>query len=222
MLATVRVRQDKLRAYVPGAVVEALDGGGELDSRQCDLTVMFVDIEGYSRFSEGRALEQVFTFISQYTEVVSSIVRAQGGQIVEFNGDGMMAVFGAPQPLDGKEDRALRAALEITSEIASTEIDSGGRPLRVGVGIATGHAYVGTIRAIDRSIWTALGETTNRAARLQALTRDLAAAIVVDATTWRALGSKLPGFVRYDDQRLRGLQRPHDLYVQPLEAKRVQ
>jgi hypothetical protein len=83
----------------------------------------------------------------------------------------------------------------------------------VGVGIATGPAFVGSVRAVDRLIWTALGPTTNLAARLQALTRELDASLVVDAATWGALGTWGADFELHTAVALRGLRQREDVYA---------
>ena len=75
-------------------------------------------------------------------------------------------------PLADKERAALAAALAIRERVRALRFGEDGRGLDVGIGIATGPAYVGSIQAVDRAIWSALGNTTNLAARLQALTRD--------------------------------------------------
>jgi adenylate cyclase len=91
------------------------------------------------------------------------------------------------------------------------------RALAVGVGVATGSAFVGSIQAVDRMIWTALGNTTNLAARLQGLTRDLDAAMVIDLATWRAAGEP-PEFERREQVAIRGRSQREDLYVLSLGA----
>jgi class 3 adenylate cyclase len=84
--------------------------------------------------------------------------------------------------------------------------------LSVGVGIATGEAFVGSLRAADRWIWSAIGNTTNRAARLQMLTRELDAAVVIDAATWDDLGAERRDFVRHEAMAIRGRRQVEDLY----------
>jgi hypothetical protein len=118
----------------------------------------------------------------------------------------MMAVFGAPDPLADKERRALAAARRIVAEVGalrSPALGVAGGRLAVGVGLATGAAYVGAIRSVDRHIWSAIGNTTNLAARLQALTRDLGARIVIDCgpTTRRAKGRRLRAARRHAASR---------------------
>ncbi len=89
-------------------------------------------------------------------------------------------------------------------------------PPAAGVGIATGAAFVGNIQAVDRMIWTALGNTTNLAARLQTLTRDLNAAMVIDLATWRATGDATADFKLREQVPIRGRSQREDVYVLPL------
>jgi class 3 adenylate cyclase len=175
--------QAALRRYVPGAVAEQITSGEPLSSAEREVSVLFVDIRGYTSFSESRRAEEIFSTVNRYTETVSEQVRAAGGSVVEFNGDGMMAIFGAPGELADKERAAVRAAREIYARVAAMpeEEVAGPAGIRVGVGIATGEAFVGNVRAVDRMIWTAIGNTVNLAARLQSLTRDFDVAVAIDA-----------------------------------------
>ena len=174
-----------------------------------------MDIRGYTSFSEAREAEEIFSTVNRYTRAVSRLVRDNGGTVVEFNGDGMMAVFGAPRELEQKERAAVVAAEEILLEMERPS-DPQSRPLVVGIGIATGEAFVGSIQAADRMIWSALGNTTNLAARLQALTRELGAGAVIDEATWRRAGPLAGRFVRRPGVRIRGLREARDVYAKPL------
>jgi adenylate cyclase len=81
------------------------------------------------------------------------------------------------------------------------------------VGIATGPAFVGNIQSVDRLIWSAIGNTTNLAARLQSLTRDFQAAMAIDATTWKAARDVTTDFEKREDVTIRGRRQPEDVYV---------
>jgi adenylate cyclase len=122
----------------------------------------------------------------------------------------MMAVFGAPAPLDAKEHAAVEAGLAILREVGG--LSQGDDRIAVGVGIATGPAFVGNIRAVDRLIWSAIGTTTNTAARLQQLTRDLDVALLIDEATWKALGALGERFVPHEDVRIRGRRATQTLF----------
>ena len=211
--------QDSLRRYVPGAVAEQLASGAELASSQREVSVLFVDIQGYTSFSEARRAEEIFSTVNRYTETVSEIVRKHGGSVVEFNGDGMMAVFGAPRDLPHKERAAVEAGREIVIAVGALPVEdprAGDARLSVGVGIATGEAFVGNIHAADRMIWSAIGNTTNLAARLQSLTRQLDAAIAIDTATQAGAGYVCADFERHPEVPIRGRSERPDVWVLPL------
>jgi class 3 adenylate cyclase len=83
----------------------------------------------------------------------------------------------------------------------------------VGIGVATGPAFVGSIRAVDRAIWSAIGNTTNLAARLERLTRDLDVAIAIDGATHRAAGAAAAGFAAHPGVQIRGRTEPVDVFT---------
>jgi class 3 adenylate cyclase len=211
-----RQLMERLRAYVPGAVARELVAGAELESGEREISVLFVDIRGYTSFSEGQAPEAIFGAVSAYTKLVSRIVTDCGGSVVEFNGDGLMTVFGAPRPLPEKERGAVLAAKAVAREVPSLAVtDSAGRPHRfhVGIGVATGPGYVGNVRAVDRSIWVALGNTTNLAARLERMTRDLGVAVVIDVETHDAARDVSADFTLRPAQRVRGRSELIDVFT---------
>jgi adenylate cyclase len=176
---------------------------------------MFVDIRGYTGYAEERNPEEIFSILNRYTEIVSTIVGKHGGSLVEFSGDGIMAVFGAPQELPEKEQAALNAARALSAAMAGLDLgpDSGSESFEVGIGIATGEALVGNIRSVDRLIWSAIGNTTNLAARLQALSRDMDAGIVIDGATQRATPDDTSDFVHHPRVRIRGRREISEVYT---------
>jgi class 3 adenylate cyclase len=206
-----RELQSALRRFVPAAVADKVVRGEELTPGEREVTVLFVDVRGYTQIAEGLRPQDVFATLNEHTERVSSIVRENGGTVVEFNGDGMMVVFGAPEPLARKELHAVEAARRI--------VDSMPAALAVGIGVATGTDFVGSIRAADRAIWTAVGSTTNLASRLQSLTRELGAAIAIDATTRERAGYVCGDFVRHPDLAIRGRTGRFDVFALPLPAR---
>src|SRR3990172_4017925 len=93
--------------------------------------------------------------------------------------------------------------------------------LAVGVGVATGAAFVGSIRSSDRLIWSAVGSTTNLASRLQSMTRELSASIAIDETTRTPAGYVCADFARHADVAIRGRSGRFDVFALPLrEAAR--
>ncbi len=216
-----REMMDRMRKFVPGAVREQLERGVDLEPGSREVTVLFADIQGYTRFSEARQPGEIFSTISDYTARVSELVRAEGGAVVDFSGDGLMAVFGASGPLADKERAALRAARRIGPAVRQLGRRAGGEGgLEVGVGVATGEGFVGTIRSIDRDIWCVLGNTTNLAARLEGLTRDLAAQIVIDETTAARCRGEIDDFQSLGPRPVRGRSAPIELHVLARERAR--
>jgi adenylate cyclase len=216
----VRAMSDALRRYVPEEIAAQIVSGQNLDARETDVSVLFVDMRGYTAYAEDKPAAEVFSTVNRYTETVSRVIRAHGGTVVEFNGDGMMAVFGAPAPLADKERAAVAASREIVLSVRSLALGAQReQPLEVGVGIATGKAFVGNIRSIDRLIWSAIGDTSNLAARLQGLTRELNAAVVIDSATRQGAANAAPDFQRHDGTAIRGRRQTEDIYVLPLRAE---
>jgi adenylate cyclase len=213
-----QVAQAALRRYVPGAVAERVASGREMESGEREVTVLFVDIRGYTGFSEAREAAEIFHTVNAYTETVSRLVQAHGGAVVEFHGDGMLAVFGALEVVPHKERDAVEAARAIPAAIATLPASNGGvgPSLSVGVGIATGMAFVGNIQSSDRFIWTVIGNTTNLAARLQSLTRELDAVVAIDDTTFGRAGSACADFICRCDVPIRGRSQPVTVHALPL------
>ena len=212
-----RERKEALQSYVPGAVVEHLESGGSFADGAREVTVLFVDIRGYTGFAEGRSPTEIFEVVNAYTRAVSGVVREHGGAVVDFQGDGLFAVFGAPEVLARKEQAAVDAAHAILETVSALRLgaDETRAPLEAGIGIATGEAYVGNIQAVDRMIWGVIGNTTNLAARLQGLTRELDAAIVIDDVTREACSADLRGFERRSDVRVKGRSEGFQLWARP-------
>ncbi len=142
----------------------------------------------------------------------------------------------APRELAHKERAAVEAGREIVAAVGALRIEpapqgreaaaqrvegerSHGAGLSVGVGIATGEAFVGNIQAVDRMIWSAIGNTTNLAARLQSLTRDLDAALLIDHATWERAQPAAAGFEKRPDVPIRGRRATQDVYVLPMPAR---
>ena len=202
-----RERQERLAGYVPAAVREALSReSSDVPPGEQEVSVLFVDIRGYTGFSQSRSPDEIFRVVSAYTAAASDIVREHRGWVVDFQGDGLMAVFGAPRRHATKESSAVLAALALARNLDLEERT--GEPLTVGVGVATGPAYVGNIQSTDRRIWCVIGNTTNLAARLQSLTRDLGVDVVIDDATRARAGEAAASFSVHEEVRVRGRSEP--------------
>jgi adenylate cyclase len=115
---------------------------------------------------------------------------------------------------------SVQAAYEVVATVhhlALADADDDA-PIAVGVGIASGQAFVGNIRTSDRFVYTAVGDVVNLASRIQGLTRELQAAVAIDARTHRAAGDSAARFKRHERIRIRGRAEPVDVYSLPVAA----
>jgi class 3 adenylate cyclase len=135
-------------------------GGVELE-----VTVLFADLRGYTSYAERRAPAEVVVMLNAAFGVAVPIVIEEGGTVVQFMGDAVMVVFNAPTPQPDHARRAARAALAMQHAVRSLP-DPGGRP-QFRIGINSGPALVGNIGAAEVRNFSAIGDTTNLAARLQ-------------------------------------------------------
>jgi class 3 adenylate cyclase len=135
------------------------------------ITVVFADMVGFTAISERLGEEGTYALIQPIYELMAGAVREQGGSVKDFTGDGIMALFGAPNALEDAPLRACRAGLLIHERLAAAapaiEAKYGMRP-KMRIGINTGLAVVTQIRGESANM-TALGDTVNLASRLQAL-----------------------------------------------------
>jgi adenylate cyclase len=115
---------------------------------------------------------------------------------------------------------SVQAACEVVATVRRLALDPGdaGAPMTVGVGIASGRAFVGNVRTSDRFVYTAVGDVVNLASRIQGLTRELHAAVAIDACTHRTAGEWAARFERHERVRIRGRAEPVDVYSLPSAA----
>lgn len=214
-----RAVQAALREYLPDPLVALLTRGREIEGGEREVAVLFVDLRSFTTYSERHGTPTVVSVVNRYTRAVSAIINGHGGTVLEFLGDGLMAVFGAPEALPAQARSAVECACEIVGAVRALELAGPGEaPIAVGIGITTGIAFVGNVQAADRLIYTALGDIVNLASRLQGLTRNLEAAIAVDAATHDAAGDAAGAFRRHGPALVRGRDHAVDVYYLPLES----
>lgn len=217
ILRQERAMRDSFRRYVPSSVADQLASGEDIEGGEKDLSVLFVDVRGYSTFSEGKEAETIFSVVNELTEAVSGVIREHDGTVVEFLGDGVMAVFGAPKPNPEHARSAVEAACAIVGEVDRLALGDGTRTVQVGVGIATGRVFIGNVETKERLIYTAIGDTVNVASRLEGKTRDLDAAVVIDGVTFEAAGDAAAGFEPRGGVPVKGRKEEVPVYALPLD-----
>ncbi|MCQ6563013.1 adenylate/guanylate cyclase domain-containing protein [Paenibacillus mendelii] len=161
--------------FVPRTVVDEMLASGEevtVGGQRRDISVVFVDIRGFTPMSEKLEPEQVIQVLNEYLDICTKAVFQWNGTLDKFIGDGVMAIFGAPVTLPNHPELAVRAALEMKRQSAELEercLREIGVPVRFGVGVNSGPAVVGNIGSEAlRLDYTAIGDTVNLAARLEA------------------------------------------------------
>jgi class 3 adenylate cyclase/CHASE2 domain-containing sensor protein len=154
--------------------------------------VLFADIRGFTTLSESLAPEAVITLLNRYFDRVVDQIHHQDGAVVCFMGDGIMAIFGAPKRLPNPCEAALAAAKGMQSEVVTlneTLVREGAAPIQIGVGLHAGDAVIGQVGSSGRHDYTAIGDVTNVASRLEGLTKDVGFQIVCSKDVFEALGS---------------------------------
>jgi adenylate cyclase len=161
-----------LKSYVPWQVADALardvDAGSQ---RELEVTILFSDIRGFSTIAERLTAREIAEIVGRHLGAMAEVIADHGGTIDKFQGDAVMAVFGAPEPADDHAERALRCALAMQHR--QTELNAQGwgtdaiDMLRVGIGLNTGVVMAGAVGGGGRLEYTVIGDAVNVAQRLQ-------------------------------------------------------
>jgi class 3 adenylate cyclase/PAS domain-containing protein len=164
-------QMSKLTRFLSPKVSDLIMAGeadDPLKTRRRDITVVFVDLRGFTGFTETAEPEEVMGVLREYHAELGRAIMAYDGTIEHFAGDGVMILFNAPLPVENHELQAIRMALRIRESIASLAKGwkKRGYALGFGVGIAGGYATIGTIGFEGRFDYGAIGTVTNLAARL--------------------------------------------------------
>ena len=163
--------------------------GTDLRGEEVDMSVLFMDVRGFTSFAENADAAAVVARLNALYEEVVPVVLRHGGHANKFVGDGLMAIFGAPERHPDHADRALAAATEIAACVRERFADE----LRVGVGVNSGRAVVGTVGGGGRLDFTVIGDTVNTAARVESATRETGDDVLItEATRQRLTAEHVP------------------------------
>jgi class 3 adenylate cyclase len=213
MVAGLEERERLREAF--GAFVDpqladrVLQEGTVLEAEEADVSVLFVDIRDFTAFAERAGAAEVVTELNAFYERVVPVLVRHGGHANKFVGDGLLAVFGAPEHLPDHADRCVAAALEIAAVVE----DAYGGRLRIGIGVNSGPVVAGTIGGGGRVEFTVIGDTVNTAARIEALTRETDDTILITEATFSRLRRGHGGFAERGTAPLRGRQEPVKAYA---------
>ena len=199
--------------YLDKEVAEyILSEGFTEEGVEVEVTVLFCDVRNFTEFASHATPQEVVAALNGLFEAIVPLIAGHGGHVDKFEGDGLLAVFGAPEPFPDHADRAARAACEIAGTV-NERAEAG--ELRVGVGVNTGRVIAGSIGGAGRLNFSVIGGAVNVAARVEAHTRETGDDILVTAETWRRLSHHFEAESR-GKVELRGIDEPLNLYAPKL------
>lgn len=208
--------------YVPPAVVDRIvdEGGLKLGGETREVTVLFADVRGFSRISEGLTPEQLIDFVNTLFSPLTDIIYEEGGTVDKYMGDAVMAFWNAPLDLPDHAERAARTALRMQAELkrinsvlAEDAEARGAKPVeaRLGIGINTGECVVGNVGSDQKKNYSILGDVVNVAARLEEATKTYGVPIILGERT----AAECPRMATIEIDRVppRGKDRPEKLFA---------
>jgi adenylate cyclase len=216
--------RDVFSRFVPESVVSEVlnqaEGGVRLGGERRIATVLFSDLRGFTSYAETLPPATVISVLNRYLTLMSDVILDNGGTLVAYMGDGIMAVFGAPIEMEDHADRALRTARHMTGpalqEFNQWMRDQGvGEGFRMGVGLMSGEVMSGNVGSERRLEYTAIGDTTNTAARLEGMTKGQPYMVFVSGTTVSAALDPPDDLVSVDRMEVRGRRERVDVWALP-------
>ena len=207
--------------FVPDDVVNEVlaraDGDLRLGGERLQCTVLFSDLRGFTAWAEPREPDEVIEVLNRYLEEMSDSIMDHGGTLVAYMGDGIMAVFGAPLAQDDHADRGLAAArdmLEVKLPRVNAWLREHGRggPFRMGIGLNSGPVMSGNVGSTRRVEYTAVGDTTNTAARLESMTKGTRHQLLLSESTYELVRAGKEGLAAAGEFEVRGRKAPVRLW----------
>ena len=187
-----RLLQDVFGRYVSADIAQELLDYGEipLGGTRQPVTVMFTDLRNYTSYCQGRDPHQVVEELNEYFADMSAEIKAHGGMINKFIGDGIMALFGAPLPHPDDARRAVACALKMVErneEYNRRRSERQLERLQIGIGLHTGQAVVGNIGAPEKMEYTAIGDTVNVASRIESENKTFGTTLLISEATYQVV-----------------------------------
>ena len=215
---------DTFARFVPAAVVSDVlartDDDLRLGGERRETTILFSDLRGFTSYSEQLAPEAVIEVLNRYLGEMSDAIMDHGGTLVAYMGDGIMALFGAPLEQPDHADRAVAAAREML-EVRLPRFNEWmegagmGRGFDMGIGLNTGTVMTGQVGSERRVEYTAIGDTTNTASRLEGMTKGSGHQAFIADSTRAALQREVPDLELVGEFEVRGRTQPITVWTLP-------
>jgi adenylate cyclase len=167
------------------------------------VSILFCDVRDFTAFAAQADAKEVVMRLNALFAVVVPIVNRHGGHVDKFVGDGLLAMFGAPEPFGDHADRAVRAACEMAN-VVNAEDEPG---FKIGVGVNTGRVVAGSIGGAGRLNFSVIGDAVNIASRVEAATRELDEDVLITQGTARELSDDIE-VTDCGEHELKGLPEP--------------
>lgn len=190
------------------------------------VSVLFSDLRGYSSISEQMSPTEVVAMLNQYLGAMNEIIDQHGGCVIEFVGDAIFAVFGAPHYMANHAEQAVRCGIEMRlrlrelnaewrhSGLASFWQDSGVPEISIRLGVHTGAVVAGNLGSQTRMKYSVIGDTVNVASRLEALNKDLGTDFLISRDVYIQLPRGLQeAVVDHGTQQVKGREQPVKVYA---------
>jgi class 3 adenylate cyclase len=204
-----RAYTKSMQRFVPQQFLRNLDKTNILqvkkgDAKSVEMAVLFTDIRGFTSLSERVGTQETFAFLNRYLEIMEPIVESHGGFIDKFIGDAIMALF-----IDPKKAVEAAIAMVDTSKLQKLPDES---KLEIGIGIHFGELILGTVGTENRLETTVIGDTVNLASRIESLTKQYSAKILVSLDVLNHLPKDKYNWKELESVSVRGKSKPISLF----------
>lgn len=196
MLMQIREKRfirNAFSSYVSPQILKEIMAGRlsqELGGTRKNVCVLFSDIRNFTTYCENKPPEEVISLLNEYFSEMTLSIHKHGGTVDKFIGDGIMAFFGAPQPLECAEQNALESALDMLVSLDRLNERLAARgvaPIKIGIGLNSGEVVIGHVGSATRHEYTAVGDVVNTASRIEGLTKELQYPILCSSTVAEAV-----------------------------------
>jgi len=189
-----RLRDEQRKLFRTFATKEVADEllktGFSLGGKYVNASVMFADIRSFTTIGEKQDASETIDLLNNYFALMFEAIIGNHGTVNQLEGDGLMAIFGAPIHQDGHREHGVRAALEMIELLRGFNVEQAAQnkiQIEIGVGIATGRVIAGYTGTQHRATYTCVGDTVNIAARIEKYTKEVRHSILIDQYTFEGL-----------------------------------
>ncbi len=209
--------KQSFQRYVSAQIVEEILQSSEpvnLRGQRKTVSILLSDIRGFTALSEQLEPEELVKFLNSYFSEMIDIIFEHEGTLDKFMGDAVLALFGAPVTHEDDALRAVSAAIAMQAKLheLNTAWRTDGKPnIKIGIGISTGEVVVGNIGSERRMEYTVIGQDVNYAQRIESLTKDLRADILISESTYEKIKEQVV-VEKFGPLTIKGKKEPITVY----------